>query len=82
MRFSIFCFYNNKNVNDKIYHAAIHFLSEQEKLVKLENNNIEINKKGIREIERLINVTKEKVKNIQDNIENIKLAYLEQKLYN
>ena len=48
----------------------------------MENNNIEINKKGIREIERLINVTKEKVKNIQDNIENIKLAYLEQKLYN
>lgn len=75
-------YYNNKNVNDKIYHAAIHFLSEQEKLVKLENNNIEINKKGIREIERLINVTKEKVKNIQDNIENIKLAYLERKLYN
>lgn len=75
-------YYGSKNVNDKIYHAAIHFLIEQEKFVDKENENIIIKRKGTKEIDRLINVTKEKVKNIQDSIDNIKLANLEQILYN
>lgn len=75
-------YYGNKNVNDKIYHASIHFLIEQEKYVEKINENIQIKRKGLNEIERLIKVTKEKVVNIRENIDNIKLANLEQKLYN
>ncbi|CDF00348.1 putative uncharacterized protein [Clostridium sp. CAG:813] len=75
-------YYGSKNVNDKIYHASIHYLIEQEKFIEKNNANIKIKRNGIKEIERLIKVTKEKVTNIQDNIDVIKLANLEQKLYN
>lgn len=75
-------YYGNKNVNDKIYYASIHYLIEQEKFIKENGGNLKIKRNGIKEIERLIKVTKEKVSNIQDNIDNIKLANLEQKLYN
>lgn len=75
-------YYGSKNVNDKIYYASIHYLIEQEKFIEENNGNIKIKRNGIKEIERLIKVTKEKVTNIQDNIDVIKLANLEQKLYN
>lgn len=75
-------YYGCKNVNDKIYHAAIHFLIEQENFIKENDGNICIKRNGIKEIERLIEVTKGKVKNIQNNIDYIKLANYEQKLYN
>lgn len=75
-------YYNNKNVNDKIYYASIHFLIEQEKYINEIDGKIQIKRKGIKEIERLIDITKEKVNNIQDDIDVIKLANLEQKLYN
>ncbi len=75
-------YYGSKNVNDKIYHASIHYLIEQEKFIEENNGNIKIKRNGIKEIERLIKVTKEKVTNIQNNIDVIKLANLEQKLYN
>ena len=75
-------YYNNKNVNDKIYYASIHFLIEQEKYINEIDGKIQIKRKGIKEIKRLIDITKEKVNNIQDDIDVIKLANLEQKLYN
>lgn len=75
-------YYGSKNVNDKIYYASIHYLIEQEKFIEENNGNIKIKRNGIKEIERLIKVTKEKVTNIQNNIDVIKLANLEQKLYN
>ena len=75
-------YYGYKNVNDKIYHAAIHFLIEQENFINENDGNICIKRNGIKEIERLIKITKGKVKSIQNNIDYIKLANLEQKLYN
>ena len=52
------------------------------KYAKEIDGNVQIKRNGVREIERLIKVTKEKFANIQDNIDVIKLANLEQKLYN
>ena len=49
---------------------------EQEKFIEENNGNIKIKRNGIKEIERLIKVTKEKVTNIQNNIDVIKLANL------